>query len=129
MEDIIHQTPEQKLAHHSERSADSLELTNKHLHNLNATTLKVATSDDIKGANLDSNERLERLEKQVTLSNKLIEGLLKQIKEQKFSLELEGLEKLVIETDKEALESNKLLLKAIEEMRKPTEINVSLDIE
>jgi len=119
----FHSKPDEIQAYHTERSADSLDSANEKLENLDRNNTTLQTT---------SQKKLEEISQQNTLLVELVRNLIKTLHTElgkPVTLEMGGLEKLIIETDREGLESNKLLTELVEEMKKPTEIQISLELE
>lgn len=122
----IHSTPADEQAFHTERAADSLELTNAHLQNLNESSQTHATSsdaqniasklddvsrvtqanhpkdvvaklDEVKNEGVGTNTKLASLEKQAGENADLIKTLIHEVKSRALPVELVGLEQIVIQ--------------------------------
>lgn len=124
----IHSTPQEELAHHSERSADSLEMANQTLQELNqkdfATPQDLANVvdklDDVSRVTQEnspkevvsklvtSNEKLGILEKNTKEQNDLINSLIDEVRLGALPAQLEGVDALTIGTT-DMTETNELL--------------------
>lgn len=113
----IHSTPEEQLAHHSERSAGALDVANQQLQGLNQTaqdtksTLDTLTQitaeknnedvvsklDEVKGESVGANEKLASLERQASENAFLMKTLIREVKSRALPVELVGLEQVVIQ--------------------------------
>ena len=122
----IHSKPDELLAYHSERSADSLDLANQNLQSLNETARNQPTKEDtqnlanklddvsrltqnnhpfevvqkldeVKDENISANEKLANLERQAEQSADLMKTLIREVKSRALPVELVGMEQVVIQ--------------------------------